>query len=111
MNRSRKQFGKPLNWSADREVVFMISPGILLLLVGVGVILAPRFFLALMAVFFVTMGALFCFVGWKLVQLKRKVSKMARDFEAKVYVHGVQVARAEDSDNGDSADSKKVILH
>ena len=99
-----------------REEVFVVSPGLVLLLIGIGILLFPRLFLALVATFIVVVGALLCFIGWKFLQFKRKVMKMAKDFEAKVYVQGVQVGRGMDdveqfSDKVTELDVKKFILH
>ncbi|MCO6430073.1 MAG: hypothetical protein J5J00_04375 [Deltaproteobacteria bacterium] len=97
---------------ADREQMLMVSPGLVLLLIGVGIIVAPTFFLGLIALLFISMGIVVAFVGWKLMQIKRKLQKMARDFEAKVYVHGVQVHRGvQETEIIDGSDSKKIILH
>lgn len=65
----------------------LFIPGLFLVALGLATVIAPRFFLALIAAFFVFVGLLLCLLAWKLIQLRRRFEQMTRSFEGRIVVH------------------------
>ena len=85
-------------------------PGIGLILLGAVILLAPKFFLAAVAAFFVLLGAAACYLAWKLVRFKRQVSKLAEEFQHTVEVRAFHPQNNDDIDITEF-DGKKTYLH
>ena len=88
---------------------FPFLPGVVFLGLGLLVIAAPRLIIAALAGILLFLGALFCFVAWKFIQLKRRFTAMARDLEGKIQVQAFQVRPR--SDESTETDSKKIVYH
>lgn len=93
---------------SPQGVPFM--PGVGLILLGAVIFLAPKFFLAAVAAFFVLLGVAACYVAWKFMAFKRQVSKMAQEFQHNVEVRAFQVQNHDDIDITE-LDSKKTYYH
>ena len=93
---------------SPQGVPFM--PGIGLILLGAVIFLAPKFFLAAVAAFFVLLGVAACYVAWKFMSLKRQISKMAQEFQHNVEARAFQVQNHDDIDITE-LDSKKTYYH
>lgn len=76
-------------FSQNRYMFF--SPGLFLILLGVAVFLAPKFFLFIIATFFLTVGCFACFLIWKFLQFKQKFEKLSKEFKGQVVVQGIRV--------------------
>jgi hypothetical protein len=85
-------------------------PGLGLILLGAVIFLAPKFFLAAVATFFVLLGVAACYVAWKFMSFKRQVSKLAQEFQHNVDVKAFQVQNNDDIDITE-LDSKKTYYH
>ena len=83
-----RSVGKVITQSVRRLPLrgWIFAPGIMLVVVGIGLVIAPRFLLALGSALFISFGVAFCFVAWKLMQLKVKVESLAKNFQARVVV-------------------------
>lgn len=93
-----------------RKWPLLFSPGILLILLGIGVFLAPRLVLALLAAFFLAIGALLLFGAWRVVQLVKRANAMAEELKSKVVIQGFQY---EDPDETEVfvQDDRKTYYH
>jgi Flp pilus assembly protein TadB len=87
----------------------LFVPGLCLVLMGVVALLAPRLILALVAGLFLFLGAVLCVVALKVAQLQRKFTRMAREFEGRIVVQGVNVVPQTDIQVEPS--SKKIVYH
>lgn len=88
---------------------FLFVPGIFLVLMGVAALLAPRLILALVAGLFLFLGAVLCVVAVKVARLQRKFTRMAREFEGRIVVQGVNVVPQTDIQVEPT--SKKIVYH
>ena len=95
--------------SRARGGSLLFVPGVFFVLMGIVALLAPRFILALVAGFFLFMGAVLCVVALKVAQLQKRFAKMARDFEGRIVVQGVNVVPPTDIQIEPS--SKKIVYH
>lgn len=104
-----------MSWSGAKASPggFLLVPGLFLVLLGVVALIAPRFILALVAGFCLFVGALLCLVAFKIAQLQKRFARMAREFEGRIVVHGVDVVRPGDvvQDINVEPISKKIIYH
>jgi uncharacterized membrane protein len=92
-----------------RKNSLWVAPGLFFILLGLCTLLAPKLVLGLVAGFCLFVGALLCVAGWKLVQLKNRVEKMARQFDGRIFIQGVQV-RPEPTEDS-PPDQKKIVYH
>jgi hypothetical protein len=97
-----------------RKTGWLFTPGILFMFLGVAAVVAPRFLIAIGAAFFLLVGAIFCFVAWKLLQFKRKFDNLANTFRGKIYVEGVSVKnvfeqQAQEEQTAETG--KKIVYH
>ena len=96
---------------------WMFTPGIVFLLLGIGLIVAPRFLLAIGALFLLTLGLAFVMIAWKILKFKRKIEAYAKSFDGRVFVQGVNAKSMnaknifEGQDGLSEADSKKIVFH
>ena len=91
------------------------GPGLFFLLMGVVTFLAPQLILVMLAGFFIFLGVFFSLVAWKFISLKKRVEETAKQFQGRVFIHGMRVEDAyemeEDEDDDDLEVEKKFILH
>ena len=99
----------PGAYYSSRALVF--GPGVLLVLVGVLALVAPRFVMALIALFFILLGAGFCYVTWKFIQLRKKFDQFAEQFNGKIFVQGVDIRDDFDVEVEDDNVTRKVTYH
>lgn len=107
------------NWkhfSTSKVITFSpigvpFMPGIGLILLGLVIFMAPKFFLAAVASFFVMLGVAACYITWKLLRFKRQVSKLAEEFQHSVEVRAFHPQNNDDIDITDFDDNKKTYLH
>lgn len=92
---------------SPRGVPFV--PGVGLILLGALIFLAPKFFLAAIAMFFVLLGVACCYIAWKFMSFKKRVQKMAEQFQSSVDINAFNIQN-DDIDITES-DSKKILFH
>lgn len=85
-------------------------PGIGFILLGALIFLAPKFFLAAVAGFFIIVGAVCCYVAWKFMSFKKHVSKLADELHNSVDLRSFQAQNSDDIDITES-DDKKIFFH
>jgi Flp pilus assembly protein TadB len=86
------------------------TPGVVLILLGAAVFLAPKLFLAAVGSFFVLIGVATCYIVWKFMSFKRNLSKLAEEFKNSVDIRTFKVKNSDDIDITES-DSKKIFYH
>jgi len=84
-------------------------PGVGLILLGALIFLAPKFFLAAIAMFFILLGLGCCYIAWKFISFKKHVQKMAQEFNNSLDPRLFN-AQNDDIDITDT-DSKKILFH
>lgn len=84
-------------------------PGVGLILLGALILLAPKFFLAAIAMFFMLLGLACCYIAWKFISFKKQVQKMAQEFHNSIDPR-VFSAHNDDIDITDT-DNKKILFH
>jgi len=84
-------------------------PGLLLIVLGVVVLIAPRLVLATIALCLLSLGALFCYIAYKLVAFKRQVQSLTKTFEASFHSAGFDPGKRDIEVT--EFESKKIILH
>jgi hypothetical protein len=99
-----KQWRTELNGSG-----LLFIPGIFLVAMGIAALLAPRLILAIVAGLFLFLGAVLCVVAVKVAQLQRKFARMAREFDGRIVVRGVNVVPQTDIQVEPT--SKKIVYH
>jgi hypothetical protein len=93
--------------STKRGIPFV--PGLLLILLGVVLVAAPRLLLAAIAVCLVTLGALFCYVAYRFISIRKQINTLSKDFERSLYTGNFQDGKP-DIDISEF-ENKKIILH
>lgn len=86
-----------------------LAPGLFFFLIGAVTLIAPQLVITVIATIFFFLGAVVCAIGWKLMQLKGRVEKMARQFEGRVIVQGVNINPDVTSES--ESEQKKIIFH
>jgi hypothetical protein len=107
-NQWKQLSGAKIITISPRGVPFM--PGIGLILLGAVVFIAPRFFLAAVGTFFVLLGVAACYVAWKILSFKRRVSKLAEELQNTVDIRSFHAHNSDDIDITEP-DSKKIYYH
>ena len=92
-----------------RQHGIWLAPGMFFFLIGIVALIAPRLVIIAVAAVFFFLGAVVCALGWKLMQLKGRVEKMARQFEGRVVVQGVNIQPEASSDI--EIEQKKIVFH
>jgi len=100
--RGVELFKKPL-------LVLIFMPGLFFAAMGVCALIAPQLLIAAISGFFLFLGLVFSLLAWKLIQLKKRFEKVARNFEARVYLEGFDTGCFADDEQG--FEQKKVIFH
>ena len=88
---------------------FPFMPGLALILLGLIIVAAPKFFLAAVSTILILMGAMLCYVAYKFLCLKKQLAKFAQDLNNSVEIKSFQV-RHDDIDITES-DTKKILFH
>ena len=86
-------------------------PGLGLIMIGAVIFLAPKFFLAAIAMFFVLLGVACCYVAWKFMSFKKHVQKMAEQFQSSVDINTFNVQNDDIDITDMDSDSKKILFH
>ncbi len=92
---------------SHRTVPFM--PGLLLIVLGLTVLVAPKFVLGVIAFCLVMFGAIFCYIAYKLLAFRRQVQNLTKNFERGFSSSGFAGHKA-DIDITD-IESKKIVYH
>ena len=88
---------------------FPFMPGLLLLLLGAVILIAPRFVMAVFAMFFIFLGVLFCYLAWKFMRFRKQLSSLTRELDGRIQVQAFHI-RTPDTEPVEP-DSKKIIYH
>lgn len=67
--------GAPFNGGGFFSSMSFLTPGLVLLLLGLVTLLAPQLILAVIAAFFLSIGGILLFAGYKFFQLKRTLER------------------------------------
>ena len=100
------------NWKGGYAALFL--PSIFFMAVGVFTLFAPHLVVAALATFFFFLGVLTLYVAWKLVQLRRKMELLVKNFEARIYIQKParpQVFDEFEAVSESQADQKKIVVH
>jgi len=92
---------------SHRGVPFL--PGLLLILLGLTLLVAPRLVMGVIAFSFVMFGMIFCYIAYKLIAFRRQVQNLTKGFERSFSATGFAGHKA-DIDITDS-ESKKIVYH
>lgn len=85
------------------------APGLMLILLGIVVLLAPRLVLGAIAFVLLGLGLLLCYVAYKFIVFKRHVQELTKNLEGAFPGSGFQ-GHKKDIDLTD-LESKKIIFH
>lgn len=66
--------------------MLMFLPGFLLTVIAFSVLFAPSFLVGLVAVFFLSTGALSTYLAYRFILLKRRFEKVVKEFDGKLLV-------------------------
>jgi hypothetical protein len=109
-------FSKSVVVSSKRGIPFL--PGLLLIALGAVVLIAPRLVLAVLAIFLLSLGTLFCYLVYKFMALRKQINNLTMNFESSLFgAHkGTGFKGSKYSDSGDiditDLDSfKKIVYH
>ncbi|MBN8550591.1 MAG: hypothetical protein J0M12_14845 [Deltaproteobacteria bacterium] len=86
-----------------------LAPGLFFILIGLVALIAPRLVIIAVASVFFFIGTVVCILGWKLMQLKSRVEKMAQQFQGQIIVQGVNLQP--DVQVEPESDQKKIVFH
>ncbi len=87
----RRRAFKDKSLVAVRKNIWAFLPGCLFLALGLAALITPKLILAIAAAFFLCVGGVFCFLGWKVLQIKKRIDIFTQQFEGRVVLHGVTV--------------------
>lgn len=93
--------------SSQRSVPFV--PGLLLIVLGLVVLVAPRLVLATIAFCLLMVGAVCCYVAYKLVAFRRQIQSLTKSFESSFQSPGFH-SRKPDIDITE-LEGKKIVFH
>jgi drug/metabolite transporter (DMT)-like permease len=106
----------PVFVSTRRGIPFL--PGLLLIVLGVVVLLAPRLVLGAIAMCLLALGGLFCYVAYKIISLRKQLNTLAKNFEGSMYgsmkgsgLGSSPYSDKPDIDITDFENSKKIVYH
>ncbi len=100
-------FSTPVVRGSQKGVPFV--PGVLLIVLGLVVLFAPRLVLATIALCLLVVGGVCCYVAYKLVAFRRQVQALTKTFEGSFQASGFH-SRKPDIDITE-LESKKIIFH
>jgi hypothetical protein len=84
-------------------------PGLLFIALGVTVLLFPRFFMAVLAVCFLAIGALMCYLAYKFMMLRKQLNSLAKNMESSLY--GASFRRPKPDIEVLDAEGEKIVYH
>lgn len=84
-------------------------PGVLLMLLAMIIIVAPKLVFGALAVVLFAFGLLLCYVTYRVIKFKRQLREMVGNFEKDFTAQGFPMDKP-DIDITDS-DSKKIVYH
>ena len=88
--RAYRRVSAPVSeWLQRNRQSFVFVPGIFLVLMSFAAVLAPALLLPIAAAFLFLSGIGFCFLAWKVIQLKQKVEKALKNFEGQLVIQGL----------------------
>jgi len=106
----RSQGGREPARRASELLMFL--PGFLLTLIALSVLFAPSFLVGLVAVFFLSMGAMSTFLAYKVILLKRRFERIAKEFDGKLVLKApVEKEKEETFEPEAQEPSKKILYH
>jgi|GEM_PF-5226964 len=111
LNFGNSNFSGPK--SAHSSVVrnlMLFSPGIMLVLLGVGFVLAPGLLLALLATFFIFLGVFVSLLIYRFLKFKKAVEASAREFQQNLRAQTFEVNREEDFEAKETK-IDRIVLH
>lgn len=84
-------------------------PGLLLIVLGLTLVVAPRLVMGVLAFGLVMFGVIFCYIAYKLVAFRRQVQSLTKSFEKSFSSGGFSGHKA-DIDITDS-ENTKIVYH
>ena len=84
-------------------------PGLLLILLGIAVVVAPKLILGIAAMFIIAIGAVFCYLAYKVIGLRKQLRTLAKNFQAPMYDTNF-TSEKPDIDITDF-EEKKIVYH
>lgn len=98
-NFGMKADGRTIHYSSGmlmkrskRSIPFV--PGLMLVLLGATVLLAPRLIFYALGILLVFLGVLFWAVAWKVMQLRQKFIAIQKNLDSRIEVHQVRMRQA-----------------
>ena len=93
---------------ANWPYVFFFLPGIFLITLAFSILVAPHVIAYFAVLFLLSAGTLLCFSAWKVIQLKKRISNMLRQWDGKIFVQGVNL---NNPDPAPTREDKKTVYH
>ena len=106
---SLRQGPASLSKRFDSSLALLFGPGLFFVVMGLVTLFAPGLLLAVIAGIFLFLGLSLAIIAWKFIQLKKRVEKVAKGFDGRVYIQGLTVESPEDYEVVD--DEKKIVFH
>ena len=100
----------PLQLTRVLSNLSVFVPGIILVNLAFAVLLAPNMVVTLISGFLLFVGIFSCFIGWKLLRVKRRLEKMAKEFEGRVLIQGINL-RPQTFEEAPQESNKKILYH
>lgn len=88
---------------------FPYIPGLLLILLGIAVIVAPKLVLSIAAAFIMVIGGVLCYLAYKIIGLRKQFRSLAKNFQAPMY--GETFGSEKPDIDITEFEEKKIILH
>lgn len=105
----RPQGGREPGRRASELLMFL--PGFLLTLIALSVLFAPSFLVGLVAVFFLSMGGLSTLLAYKIILLKRRFERIAKEFDGKLVLKAPAEKEKEETFEPEPQEPAKKILY
>lgn len=96
--------------SERSRLSFPFLPGAFFLGMGLIVLVAPKFFAAVLATVLIFLGCLFCVIAWKFMRIRKNFRHIVELFNGKVEIQAFQIGGQPDNEDPES-ESKKIIYH
>ncbi len=107
---NKQDLGRKLLIFLDTASFFV--PALLLLGLGVMALVAPKLLGAIVASIFLFLGALFCFLTWKVLKFKKKFEGMFKGMNNQFVIKTYAVPPEKDLlKEFNPRDDKKIIIH
>lgn len=84
-------------------------PGLLLIVLGIAVVVAPKLILGIAAAFIIAIGAVLCYLAYKVIGLRKQLRNLAKNFQAPMYDTNF-ASEKPDIDITDF-EEKKIVYH